>query len=618
MTLARWVGAVLIGSAGYAAAVNSPVDVVFSPDGRQVAVSDSTASRLVWLDVAGRKVTGSVALRGRPAGTVWVGGKVYVAEYDAGTVAEVDPTQGKAVRRLAVGPKPTGVGVAAKKNVLLATDYGLGCVVVVDLVSGKERKRILTLPQAWSVAVGPDESLAAVGHLTPAGDAMRSVQASAVTIVDLNTCEKVAEIALPAGSTNVRGIAFSADGKWIYVVHTLGRFTLPTTQLERGWINTNVMTILDVEKRCLYVTVLLDVLSAGAADPWGVAVSPDGKTAWVTLAGAQELAEVRLETLHTLLAGRSGATNAIAAATGVWAAIAKDPAQRAELVNDLAALYAAGLSARHQLPGNGPRGVAVSPDGRQVAVAAYFSGEVLLTDTASPKRAVSVPMGQPAAESAERRGERAFHDATFCFQKWLSCATCHPGGRADGLNWDLLNDGMGNPKNAKSMVWSHKTPPAMSLGVRSNMDVAAEKGFHFIQFQTVAEQTLQDVRSYLRSLEPEASPYLVNGRLSPKAEKGKKVFENAKVGCAQCHPGPLYTDLKMYDVGTAGELDRDQKEFDTPTCIELWRTPPYLHDGSAATLLDMLTVRNKDNKHGNTSTLSKDDLEALVEYLLSL
>jgi cytochrome c peroxidase len=224
---------------------------------------------------------------------------------------------------------------------------------------------------------------------------------------------------------------------------------------------------------------------------------------------------------------------------------------------------------------------------------------------------------QPEADPV-RRGETAFYSAEHCFQGWLSCATCHPDTRADGLNWDLLNDGMGNPKNAKSMVWATKTPPAMWLGGRESAEVAIEKGFQFIQFSVPGTQTIADVRAYLRSLEPERSPYLVAGKLSPKAAKGKKVFESAKAACAQCHPAPLYTDLKTYDAGTAGALDREQKQFDTPTLIELWRTAPFLHDGSAPTLLDLLTVRNKRDAHGKTSTLSKEDLDALIEYLLSL
>jgi cytochrome c peroxidase len=262
--------------------------------------------------------------------------------------------------------------------------------------------------------------------------------------------------------------------------------------------------------------------------------------------------------------------------------------------------------------------VAVSPDGNKVAVASYFAGEVLLCDAAGAANMTRVAIGaQPPADEV-RAGESIFFDATHCFQKWLSCGTCHPDTRADGLNWDLLNDGLGNPKNTRSMVWSDRTPPVMSLGVRASMEVATEKGFVFIQFRTMESNDVDKVRAYLRSLEPESSPYLVNGKLFDKAKKGKTIFEDAKTGCVQCHPAPLFTDLKMYDVGTGHELDRDNTKFDNPACVELWRTAPFLHDGSAVTLKDLLTTENKGDRHGKTSHLGQEDVDALVEYLLSL
>ena len=576
----------------------SPYDLAYSPDGKLLAVSDRTAGTAVLIDPTQRKVAREVKLNGRPMGVAWRGDKLYVAEYDAGCVAEIAAESGKVLRRLPAGPKALGVAVAAQKNLLLVTDYGLHEVIVVDLATGKEVKRIPAVYAPMFLAVTPDESLAVVANSLPCGDATQTTQACAVTVIDLAKMEKIADIPLPSGCVNLREIAVSPDGKWAYVVHTVGRFTLPTTQLERGWINSNGLTILDLSNRTCYATVLLDQISSGAADPWGLALSPGGTNAWISLAGAHEIAPVYLSGLQVMLA--------------------KDPAKRRELAYDLAALYAGKVLQRTALPGKGPRGVAISPDGAQVAVATYFSGQVVLLDARGTTAAVTIPVGTQAQANAVRRGETAFYSAEHCFQGWLSCATCHPDTRADGLNWDLLNDGLGNPKNVKSMVWATRTPPAMWLGVRESAEEAVEKGFQFIQFSVAGTQTIADVRAYLQSLEPERSPYLVDGKLSAKAAKGKKVFESAKTACAQCHPAPLYTDMKTYDVGTAGTLDREQKQFDTPTLIELWRTAPFLHDGSAPTLLDLLTANNKGDAHGKTSKLSKEDLDALVEYLLSL
>ena len=46
------------------------------------------------------------------------------------------------------------------------------------------------------------------------------------------------------------------------------------------------------------------------------------------------------------------------------------------------------------------------------------------------------------------------------------------GAWSDGLNWDLLSDSLGNSKNAKSMLPAHRTPPALSTGIRPNAEVA--------------------------------------------------------------------------------------------------------------------------------------------------
>jgi cytochrome c peroxidase len=111
---------------------------------------------------------------------------------------------------------------------------------------------------------------------------------------------------------------------------------------------------------------------------------------------------------------------------------------------------------------------------------------------------------------------------------------------------------------------------------------------------------------------------LVGGKLSPAARRGERLFFNKEIGCARCHPPPLFTDLKSHDVGTRNPQDRETDKFDTPTLIELWRTAPYFHDGSVATLRDLLVFGNRNDQHGKTSHLSAQQISDLCEYLLSL
>ena len=122
------------------------------------------------------------------------------------------------------------------------------------------------------------------------------------------------------------------------------------------------------------------------------------------------------------------------------------------------------------------------------------------------------------------------------------------------------------------------------------------------------------LNAYLKSLEPVPSPYLVDGQISATARRGERLFQTA--GCAQCHAGPLYTDGLRHCVGTATE-EEPRGRFDTPTLIELWRTAPYLHDGRAPAVRDVLTTFNPNNKHGHTSTLTENEISDLIEYILT-
>ena len=158
----------------------------------------------------------------------------------------------------------------------------------------------------------------------------------------------------------------------------------------------------------------------------------------------------------------------------------------------------------------------------------------------------------------------------------------------------------------------------MSTGVRGSAETAVRAGIQHILFSVQPETVALALDCWLKSLTPLPSPHLVEGKLSPSAVRGRRLFQSAAVGCADCHKSPLWTDLGDYDVGTAGALDRRTDPFDTPTLVELWRTAPYLHDGSAATVTDVVTSRNRDDRHGRTSHLKEAEITDLVEYLLSL
>ena len=102
--------------------------------------------------------------------------------------------------------------------------------------------------------------------------------------------------------------------------------------------------------------------------------------------------------------------------------------------------------------------------------------------------------------------------------------------------------------------------------------------------------------------------------LPAPARRGKVVY--AKAGCARCHAGPLHTNLEKYDVGTGRGREADL-EFDTPALVEAWRTAPYLYDGRATTIKEVLVKFNPGDAHGKTSDLTEQEIDDLAEFVLS-
>ncbi len=440
--------------------------------------------------------------------------------------------------------------------------------------------------EPWTAALSPDGSALWVGNLLPAGPSNDAHSAAAVSVFDTGTGGVSATIELPDGSHSLLGLGFSPDGRFAYVSHVVGRYHVPVTQIERGWVNTNALTVLDAQARRVVGTILLDDTQRGAANPWGVAISPDGSVLAVAHAGIHEVSLIDREGLHERLASvdEGAATQRLG-----WLG----PSRR-----------------RLALPVKGPRQLAFS--GESLWVSGYFSDAVAKVFWREPKRPVQVlSLGAGSTGmSSERRGEFLFYDAEVTFQHWHSCVSCHPNSRMDGLNWDQLNDGIGNPKNTRSMLLAHATPPTTFLGVRANAELSVRKGFRHMAYTDLPEADAEAVDAYLSGLEPVPSPLRVGPELSAQAELGRELFFG-EAGCRRCHPAGLYTNLKRYDVGTGAT-------FDTPSLVEAFRTGPYLHDGRAATVLEVLTVHNPDDAHGRTQALNEAELEALAAFVRSL
>jgi len=629
---------VLGGATAWAASsYRSPYAMVLSPDGKTAYVTDRTAGCVVVLDVEKAQRTAEWRVGGKPMGLALSpdGKTLYVTLQGENAVAVVSAAGGKVVKKIGVGVRPVGLALAPKLNRLFVCNTAEATVSMVDLAAMAEKWRVRCVREPLFAAVTPDESTIVVTNALPVGPATESSTGAVVSIFDAKEGKTGSKIQLPGGSTNCRQVAISPDGKWAYLLHGVSRFQVPTTQLERGWMNTSALSVVDLAGRSHYGTVLLDSIDLGAADPFGISLSADGKEMWVSFSGPHEIARIEIARLVEMLGGKipdKFAKPIGSANTNPWADIKKDPQARYKLVNDLMAMYFAELIVRYPTTGKrylwkpgldlsfgqGPRGIALHPDGKRVLVANYYGGTVTVVDTERGKLLHTIKVGEQPKADAVRQGEIHFHDASLCFQHWQSCATCHPNARMDGLRWDLLNDGMGNHKKTRSLVRSHRTSPVMAKGVRAKAEVGVRAGFRFILFAVVPEETSAAIDAYLKAIEPVPSPFhRTNGQLDEPARRGKKLFDG-KAKCTDCHTGPLLTDMKPYDVGTLGIYDRKGDKFYTPKLVELHRVAPYLHDGRAATLEEIFSQHNAKDQHGVTTKLSKTELADLIAYLKSL
>lgn len=567
--------------------------------GGALYVADATAHRVVVVNPTKERVLRAFPLNAAPSGVAVSpdGMHLYVTIGTAdGRALVLNARTGRIQAKLKTGHSPNSPVVSPDGRTLFVCNQFTNDVSVFDLETRSEACRVPVTREPVAAAITPDGKWLIVANLLAQGRADSGYVAASVDMVDAAARGVHASIVLPNGSTDLRGVCVSPDGAYAYVTHILSRYLLPTTQLERGWVNTNAVSVIDIGALALLNTVLLDEVDMGAANPWGVACSPDGTRLLVAHAGSHEISIIDRDRLHRKLeeAAARGEANTVP--------------------NDLAFLV--GLRERCRLKGKGPRGIAA--DDSRVFAAEYYSGSLGIVNLERQSSWIvrSLALAPAPEPDAVRLGEILFHDADFCFQRWQSCASCHPGGaRVDALNWDMLNDGLGTPKNTKSLLLSHQTPPAMATGVRETAEVAVRAGIRNSLFNTLDESYAVKLDEYLKSLRPVPSPLLVNGALGPAAERGKRVFDTAK--CSRCHPAPLYTDMRSHDVGT-GAAGQGNQKFDTPTLVEAWRTAPYLHDGRAASMIDVIKTHNTGDEHGTVSGLTQQEIDDLVAYVLSL
>lgn len=513
-------------------------------------------------------------------------GRLYASVGHAeGELIAFDLATARPVWRSKVGHTPRAI-VARGSSIFVACQHD-NEVVALD-VSGKQIRRFPVEREPVDIAVTPDGARLVVVNQLPASPANQPDVAATVNVIDLRG-GAVSRIPLAPGAHSAQSVAISPDGGTAFVPSILSSYHLPTSQIERGWIQTAGLNVIDLGSGKLAGWFLLDDVDKGAANPWDCVIMEQERQLVISLSGTHELLFIDLGGLGSLAKDLDRA----------------DTRQLGEL---------AAIRRRVALPDEkSPRPLVVADAG--VWYAASFSDSVgyVRGDVGNAVR--RYPFATDAKRDAVRLGEIAFHDATLSAQQWLSCSSCHPGNaRVDALNWDLLNDGIGTYKNTKSLVGAHETPPTTWTGVRANAKVSVRAGIQHILFMAVDEPVADCLDAYLASLRPLPSPYLAKGDQALVAH-GRTLFSER--GCAHCHSGPQLTNLEAHDLGT-GRGAEAGKKFDVPSLREIWRTAPYLHDGRAATIEEAIAELHKDERFRERSGLRTDEIDAIAAYLRTL
>jgi len=144
-------------------------------------------------------------------------------------------------------------------------------------------------------------------------------------------------------------------------------------------------------------------------------------------------------------------------------------------------------------------------------------------------------------------------------------------------------------------------------------------GVKEVRTPDLVHRVLRPLREYQLELEPPAPS---EGSFDPdQAAAGKALFHGA-AQCAKCHSGPLYTDAPRGKLHAPAETGMDPAyanrsatgKYRTTPLRGVWQHPPYFHDGSAATLADVVEHYDQVLR----LNLTVDQKADLVEFLKSL
>lgn len=519
------------------------------------------------------------------------GGSAYAANPDSESVSAFDPDTGRVHWETALGVAPTSIWVDHVAGSILVTLGEADRLVALDPETGEQVGQLATgrgpmgvvgdetsiyVSEEWDGAVGVYDRrtlqpLTKIevgprphGLALHPGDSLLVVThylSGEVSTIDLDANRVERTISLGDEAVAAAHVTINEAGTRAFVPYQRSRVSLPSP----WWSPTMVkpmLAMIGLEGDLEVTQVALDEVDRPVNLPTASALSPDQRRLFVTNAGSNDV---------TILDAASGA------ALG-----------RAEV-------------------GHNPQGIAVA-GGDVLVVNNLLGGDVSVIEASSGSETIRIPVTEIPLDAAVLEGKRLFNSANreaIARDRRISCASCHLGAATDGLSWQVPS-GLRNTPSVRGLALT--APYHWDGGLDDLWDLA--ETVRRIQFGvglTAAEE--DSLAAFLISLDVQSSPWhLPDGTLSSRAERGREVFEAS--GCVDCHSGPAFTDRASHDVGTGGV-------FDTPSLLGLYATAPYLHDGRAESLEEVISSHPHPARHPVPAPTAVQ-LDDLVGYLISL
>lgn len=557
-------------------ATRGPVSVVFDPSGKQAFVAESDEGAVAVVEVATGKVLRRLPTGGKqPTGLAYhPGGMLLVANTFSGSVAAFDVRTGTRTGLLPLRGEPSGVAIAADGKRAFVSVPQLDQVAVLELPALKLERRIPVGKQPRPLALTPDGRTLLVAN-SRGGD---------VSFIDTASLEESRRVSLTG--VNLRGLAVSPDGRRAYVTGQIAANSRATREPLDIW--TNTLFTIDLERPAPSSDSLradfgaegwLDFSQAPSPDPDGV-VAIGGDLAAVNLGGSDQTLLVRV----------------------------MGPFLR---TYDPAILRRTDVGAR-------PRGLALTPDRKQLWVANELDSSISVLDVPGLRPVRKITLGIPSRRDLRLEGRYLFGNARLTKGRQFTCVSCHPFGGTDGLTWEFAHvpDGLPfrNSRNLRGGI-TLTAPFRWSGHDKDIEEFFQEEVTGLLQGPRQNHNALHALWNLLDQFPMPPNPYRDEGdRLTAAAQRGKALFEG-KAGCVNCHSGEFSggTGMKAW-IGTTNE----GQELDVPHLLGAYESAPYLHDGRAATLEEIFEKYNPSQRHGQAHKLSEAELADVLRYVREL